>query len=115
MIELRRKRGWSFVLASLMVLVTAPGAWAFCYEPYAPDPPSSYQKPTKPSIPWCVDEYSRTHTCDDWEIDSYNNDLQKYRYEIDDYVNQLETFVAEAQAFYSSSIDYANCEIKSLD
>lgn len=109
------KKGLPVVLAGVLLLPTASNSWGYCYEPDAPDPPASYQKPTKPSVPWCVDEYSRTHTCDDWEIDSYNSDLQRYRYEIDDYVNQLEMFVAEAQAFYSDSIDYANCEIRSLD
>ena len=115
MIEVRRQGNWSFVLAGVMFLLNAPNALAFCYEPDAPDPPSSFLKPTKPSVPWCVDEYSMTHTCDDWEIDSYNSDLQSYRYEVENYVNQLEMFVAEAQSFYSESVDYANCEIRSLE
>ena len=29
--------------------------------------------PSKPSKPYCINEFSNTHTCDDWEIDSYNN------------------------------------------
>ena len=88
---------------------------AFCSTPYAPDPPSTFMKPTKPSAPWCVDEYARTHSCDDWEINSYYNDLDSYRNEIENYVRQLKSFVYEAEAFYSEAVAYANCEISSFD
>ena len=40
---------------------------SFCYEPSPP-----WSKPSKPMVPWCVDEWTNTHTCSDWEIDSYN-------------------------------------------
>ena len=38
-------------------------------------------KPTKPSVPYCVNEWSNTHTfCDDWTINSYNRDVENYRF-----------------------------------
>ena len=103
---------------SLVILVSFafPGVtYAFCSSPYAPDPPSTFMKPTKPNVPWCVDEYSRTHTCDDWEINSYYNDLDSYRNEVEDYVRQLKDFIYEAEAFYSEAVAYANCEISNLE
>ena len=90
-------------------------AYAYCSEPSAPSSYSKPTKPMKPSVPFCVNEYSNTHTCDDWTINSYNNDvnsynsqLQSYNYEIDDYVRKLQNYANDAQ-------DYANCEIRSLD
>ena len=90
-------------------------AYAYCSEPSVPSSWSKPTKPMKPSVPFCVNEYNNTHTCDDWTINSYNNDvnsynsqLQSYNYEIDDYVRKLQNYVNDAQ-------DYANCEIRSLD
>ena len=89
-------------------------AYSFCSEPSAPSTWSKPTKPMKPSVPFCVNEYSNTHTCDEWTINSYNSDvsfynsqLQSYNYDIDDYVRKLQNYVNDAQ-------DYANCEIRSL-
>ena len=90
-------------------------AFSWCSEPMAPSVPSSWSKPTKPSVPYCVNEWSNTHTCDDWTINSYNSDvdyynsqLQSYRYDVDNYVRELQNFANEAAA-------YANCEIRNLN
>jgi hypothetical protein len=77
--------------------------YAFCSEPSAP-----YWKPSKPSVPYCVNEYANTHTCDDWVIESYYSDLDSYRYEVQRYINELQQYVSNAS-------DYANCEISNLD
>jgi hypothetical protein len=99
----------------VLSLLISNFAYAYCSEPSAPSSWSKPTKPMKPSVPFCVNEYNNTHTCDDWTINSYNNDvnsynsqLQSYNYEIDDYVRKLQNYVNDAQ-------DYANCEIRSLD
>ena len=72
----------------------------------APSPP--YYKPTKPSVPWCIDEWSNTHTCSNWEIDSYNDSIRNYNYEVESYISDLQYYVNAAH-------DYASCEISNLD
>jgi len=77
---------------------------AYCSEPSAPygGPPS------KPSAPYCVNEWNNTHTCDDWEIDSYNNSLRNYKSEVEDYVRKLNNYLRDAQ-------DYVNCQVRNID
>jgi len=69
---------------------------SFCYEPSPP-----WSKPSKPMVPWCVDEWTNTHTCSDWEIDNYNYEVQNYIYDLQNYLYESE--------------DYVNCEINSLN
>ena len=90
-------------------------AFSWCSEPMAPSVPSSWSKPTKPSVPYCVNEWSNTHTCDDWTINSYNRDVENYRYEVESYQRELQYYVDEAQRFLNDAYDYANCEIRNLD
>ena len=78
--------------------------YGFCY---APTPPSNWNKPIKPmkpSVPFCINEWNNTHTCDEWTINSYNSDvdyynsqLQNYKYEVDNYIRELQNF---ARRFY---------------
>ena len=78
----------------ILTLLTPNYVLAWCSEPMAPTAPSTWNKPTKPTkpmVPFCVNEYSNTHTCDDWTINSYNSDvssfnsqLQSYNYDVDD-------------------------------
>ena len=89
--------------------------YGFCYAPTAPSNWDRPTKPTKPMVPFCVNEWNNTHTCDDWTINSYNNDveyynsqLQSYSYDVDDYIRKLQYYVDEAR-------DYANCEIRNLN
>jgi hypothetical protein len=102
---------------SIMIffLIFPANVLAYCSEPTPPDPPSSYMRPTKPSAPYCVNTFSNTHTCDQWEVDSYNSALQQYRYEVEDYVRKLKNYVSEASSFASETVDYANCEIRNID
>ncbi|MDC0433629.1 hypothetical protein OAL89_01685 [Pelagibacteraceae bacterium] len=89
---------------------------AFCSEPMmAPSPPSSYSKPYKPDVPFCVNEFNNTHTCDEWTISSYNSDLENYRYQLQNYQRELQDYAEEASSFVEQAIDYANCEIRSLN
>ena len=51
----------------------------FCSAPSAPFGGA----PSKPSKPYCINEFSNTHTCSDYEIDSYNNSLRNYKNDIE--------------------------------
>ena len=90
-------------LAIFLLLFMPINAYTFCMEPSPP-----FSKPSKPSVPYCVNEFSGTHTCDDYTISSYNNSIRSYNYEVENYVNALQRYVSEAS-------DYANCEIRNLD
>ena len=92
-----------FALLLLMSLAFATNAVAFCSEPSAP-----WGKPSKPMVPYCVNEYTNTHTCSDWEIDNYYSDLESYNDEVQSYIRQLNDYIDEA-------VEYAKCEVKSLD
>ena len=76
---------------------------SFCYEPSPP-----WSKPSKPTVPWCVDEWTNTHTCSDWEIDNYNYEVQNYNSAVQNYIYDLQNYLYEAE-------DYVNCEINSLN
>ena len=70
-----------FLIILICTFLIPTYAFSWCSEPIAPSAPSSWNKPTKPmkpSVPFCVNEYSNTHTCDDWTISSYNNDVNYY-------------------------------------
>jgi len=94
------KKLFMYVFVFFLIPTTV---YSWCSEPLPP-----YYKPSKPLVPWCVNEWSNTHTCDDWEIDSYNDSIRNYNYEVDSYIMDLQNYVDSAH-------DYANCEINSLD
>ena len=104
----------SFIFA-IAIAVTASEAGAFCYEPSAPDAPSTFIRPSKPSTPYCVNEYARTHTCDDWEFNSWRSALEQYQNEVEDYIQKLRNYANEASDFASEVVEYAKCEIRNLD
>ena len=78
-------------------------AMAYCYEPSAP-----YSKPYKPSVPYCVNEWAGTHTCDEWEINNYYSQLESYRSDVEYYIRQLNNYIDEA-------VEYAECEVSNLE
>ena len=102
----------NFLVVLIIFLIIPANVFAWCSEPMAPSTPSSWSKPTKPSVPFCVNEWNNTHTCDDWTITSYNNDLQNYRYDVENYQRELQYYVDEAQRFVNDAYEYANCEIR---
>ena len=88
----------------LIIILFVPHIlFSFCYEPSPP-----WLKPSKPIVPWCVDEWTNTHTCSDLEIDNYNYSVQNYNYEVQNYIYELQNYLYEAE-------DYVNCEINSLN
>ncbi len=87
----------------IFLLLISGNAHSFCMKPSPP-----FSKPSKPSVPYCVNKYAGTHTCDDYTINSYNNSIRSYNYEVENYVNALQRYVNDAS-------NYANCEIRNLD
>ena len=99
----------------IFVVLIPANVFAWCSEPMAPSVPSNWNKPSKPLVPFCVNEWNNTHTCDDWTINSYNSDLDRYRYELEDYQRELQNYVNDAQYFANEALSYANCEIRNLN
>lgn len=96
----------TYTFAALAAVLVAGGsqpALAFCSEPSPP-----WTKPSPPSTPYCVNTWDNTHTCDDWQIDSYNREVRTYRDDVAEYVAALQRYVDDA-------VDYAKCEINSLE
>ena len=93
---------FSFV-AGIVTIGFSSAATAFCMEPSAPG-----YRPDKPSVPWCVNEFAGTHTCDEWEINDYYASIDRYNSEVSDYINQLNLYIDEAVA-------YARCEVANLE
>ena len=77
----------------ILILLMPTYAYAWCSSPMAPSVPSNWNKPTrpmKPSVPFCVNEWNNTHTCDEWTISSYNNDVSFYNTQLQRYNNEVE-------------------------
>ena len=88
----------------LLLLLLIPNlVMGYCSEPSAPYGGA----PSKPSKPYCINEFSNTHTCDDWEIDSYNNALRSYKYDVERFVDNLQGYLRNAK-------DYVNCQIRNI-
>ena len=105
------------LLAAACIWITVPDAHAygFCSAPSAPGNYSKPAEPSPPTTPYCVNKFSNTHTCSDWEIsnynravDQYNDELIRYQRERQAYINKLVDYANEAQ-------EYSICEINSLD
>jgi hypothetical protein len=102
-------------LAGATFFVSASANAFYCSEP---SPPGRYSKPTQPtppSVPYCVNEYSNTHTCDDWQIDSYNREIENYNWQLKMYSSEVDAYIRKLESYVDDAIEYANCEIKSLD
>ena len=54
----------SFLLITAVSLFSASNVFAWCSEPMAPSAPSTWSKPTKPMVPYCVNEWNNTHAYD---------------------------------------------------
>ncbi len=101
-------------LAILIIFYGAVSASAGIYCT-APEAPTFYgKKPAKPTVPFCLNEFNNTNTCDGFvinnynaEIDTYNSDISKYNSDVDADIDQLNSYVREAQ-------EYARCEASNL-
>ncbi len=94
-----------YLISSVLCLfLSVNQLMAWCSEPSL----SYLYTPTKPSVPWCVNEWNNTHTCDEWEIDSYYSDIEAYNNDVEDFIYQLNNYVDEA-------VEYARCRMGELE
>lgn len=95
---------------ALAFIVFFPLSSFACFEPTKP---SFYgTKPIEPTVPYCVNQYAKTHTCDDFTIDSYNNALRDYRSAVQRYNLDLDAYVSKWKQYVDEAVDFAKCEIK---
>ena len=93
------------LLLILSVVLFANPAFSFyCSEPSA----SFIRTPSKPSVPFCVNELMGTHTCSDWELDNYYNELESYQNDAQEFIEELNNYIDEA-------VDYATCRSNELE
>ena len=94
----------SFILLTAFLLPIASSALSFCMEPSV----SFLMTPYKPEAPYCVNLYTNTHTCDDWEINNYYDELDNYRFEVNQFIEALNNYVDEAS-------EYARCRANEIE
>jgi len=101
-------------LAVLAVILTTSYALAGVYCS-APTAPSFYDtKPTKPDVPYCVNEYSSTNTCDEFTIGSFNSEVESYNSALRSYRSSVELYISELNSYLREAKDYADCEVSNL-
>ena len=94
-----------YLISSVLCLfLSVNQLMAWCSEPSV----SYLYTPTKPSVPWCVNEWNNTHTCDEWEIDSYYSDIEAYNNDVEGFIYQLNNYVDEA-------VEYARSRMEELE
>ena len=102
------------VLVGVAIVATTSSAWCgmYCSEPRAP---SFYEsKPTKPDVPYCINEYSRTNSCDQFTIDNYNSEVETYNSALRSYRSSVELYVSELNSYLRKAKVYADCEVSNL-
>lgn len=97
----------AYILATSYAL-----AGVYCSEPTAP---TFYEtKPTKPDVPYCVNEFSGTNTCDEFTISSYNAEVEAYNSALRSYRSSAQLYISELNSYLRDAKDYADCEVSHL-
>jgi hypothetical protein len=105
-----------WILAGACVAIATPSlAAGYCSAPSAPSSFYKPDKPRKPALPYCANEYSRTNTCKQYEIDSYNSEIDLYNARLRSYQNDVEEYIGKLKSYLESATKYAKCEVESLD
>jgi len=98
---------------ALVGIVATSHAYAYCS---APRTPSFYgSKPHKPTKPFCINEFSNTHTCSDWEIRNYNSEVELYNSQIRSYQSSVNSYISDLNTYLRKAKEFAECEIRNLD
>ena len=91
--------------ATIVLVAMLPlSALAYCPEPQT----FHINTPQEPRAPYCVNEYLKTHTCDDWVIESYYRDVETYQREVRNFIDDLNEYLSDAQ-------NYVECRVEELD
>lgn len=85
---------------------------SFCSAPRVPD--FYARKPVPPTTPFCVNTFTNTHTCDDWEIDNYNAEVEAYNNDLNRYKRDVNLYIEELNQYLREAGEFAECEISNL-
>jgi hypothetical protein len=98
---------------ALLSILASP-AWSYCSAPRPPSTMMKPDKPRKPTVPYCVNEFTSKHTCETYQIDAYNSEVEAYNGRLRTYRSEIESYVQELQNFVKEAERFAICEIESL-
>lgn len=96
------------ILISVVGLSAAP-AQAYCHPPHAPQFQSIAGTPRAPQTPYCVDTFTNTHTCDNFQIDNYNRQVEQYNQALDRYYRDVESYAHALDRYYEEAVRYVDC------
>jgi hypothetical protein len=101
------------VLSLLPVAVSSQvQAYSYCSTPV---PPTFYEaKPLKPSVPFCVNEYTHESTCDEYTLQNYNQEVDDYNLRLRSYHDAANTYINQLNSYVEQAVAYAKCEAGGL-
>lgn len=99
----------------ILLLLAPSTAIAYCGDPIAPSFQYFGGTPNPPRTPACVNEYTNTHTCDDWTIQSYNRDVDKFNTELGRYMDAVRRYADDVDAYYTNAVNQIDCLIKQVE
>jgi hypothetical protein len=101
-------------VAILMIICGARSATAGVYCT-APEVPTFYgTKPTRPTIPFCLNEFNNTNSCDEFVIENYNAAVDIYNREISEYNSEADLYIDELNRYVRDAQAYTRCEASNL-
>lgn len=81
----------------------------------APDAPVFYgSKPNKPYVPLCINEISKTHTCDEVTVERYNSDVELYNSQLRAYISSAKEHAMKLNQYLLDAKEFATCEMTEL-
>ncbi len=101
-----------FALGGVIAIALTTTAFGYCFEPSAPR--FSGYKPTEPHTPFCINKFSNSHTCSEWEIDSYNREVESYNSQLRTYQWAVDSYVDDLNTYVDDAVTYAKWEISDL-
>lgn len=109
-----RKNNMQYIIAGFLFSVNAGpvSAGIYCTPPVAP---SFFEtKPTKPIKPFCLNEITNTHTCDEWIVSKYNIEVDTYNGRLREYQDAARIYIDELNSYLKKAREYAQCEVENL-
>ncbi|MDE0307341.1 MAG: hypothetical protein OXI87_21045 [Albidovulum sp.] len=103
------------IAISVVMALSAASVSAWCNAPSTMWIPMTPVAPNKPYVPICINEYTRTHTCSDWEIASYNNDVENYNWELEQYERDVDAYIDALNEYLYEAREYAECMVDELN
>jgi hypothetical protein len=65
----------------------------------APTAPIMYSR--KPIVPYCVNEITHTHTCDEFTVSQYNSELEAYNRAANRFIQDFNMYVQDVNEYVS--------------